>query len=149
MRDLEQESGRMPTVDELAAAMGMPPRKIRELLEVAQHTQPTLSLEQPVGKDDDSELASFIENDREPAPTDSTYHKLLKEEIENQLNTLTPREARILKLRYGLGGATAHTLAEIGDKFGLTRERIRQIERHALRRLRHPKRSRELRDFLD
>ena len=94
-----------------------------------------------MGKDDDSELGSFIENDREPNPSDSAYNKLLKEKIEELLNTLTPREARILRLRFGLQNGHCYTLEEVGQKFGLTRERIRQIEGRALRRLRHPRRS--------
>jgi len=107
-----------------------------------------LSLEQPVGEDEDSELGSFIENENAPAPGDATASVLLKEKLEELLSTLTPREARILRLRFGLQNGRAYTLEEVGKKFGLTRERIRQIEGRALRRLRHPRRARQLRDYL-
>ena len=145
-RDLEQEHGCKPSVEEIAKAMDCEPRKIQWMLKVS--WQP-LSLEHPVGKDDDCELGSFIENDREPTPSDSAYSKLLKEKIDELLNTLSPREARILRLRFGLQNGQSYTLEEVGQKFGLTRERIRQIEGRALRRLRHPRRSRKLRDYLD
>lgn len=145
-RDLEQETGCKPSVEEIAEVMGCDPRKVQWMLKVSWRP---LSLEHPVGKDDDSELGSFIENDREPNPSDSAYSKLLKEKIEELLNTLTPREARILRLRFGLQNGHCYTLEEVGQKFGLTRERIRQIEGRALRRLRHPRRSRKLRDYLD
>ncbi len=145
-RDLEQETGCKPSVEEIAEVMECDPRKVQWMLKVSWRP---LSLEHPVGKDDDSELGSFIENDREPNPSDSAYSKLLKEEIEELLNTLTPREARILRLRFGLQNGHCYTLEEVGQKFGLTRERIRQIEGRALRRLRHPRRSRKLRDYLD
>ncbi len=145
-RDLEQQLGRKPTVEEIAVEMDSEPRRVQWMLKVS--WQP-LSLEHPVGKDDDSELGNFIENDREPTPSDSAYNKLLKEKIEEQLNSLSPREARILRLRFGLQNGHSYTLEEVGQKFGLTRERIRQIEGRALRRLRHPRRSRKLRDYLD
>ncbi|MCY4061425.1 MAG: sigma-70 family RNA polymerase sigma factor [Chloroflexi bacterium] len=145
-RDLEQETGCKPSVEEIAEVMECEPRKVQWMLKVSWRP---LSLEHPVGKDDDSELGSFIENDREPNPSDSAYNKLLKEKIEELLNTLTPREARILRLRFGLQNGHCYTLEEVGQKFGLTRERIRQIEGRALRRLRHPRRSRKLRDYLD
>ena len=145
-RDLEQETGCKPSVEEIAEVMECDPRKVQWMLKVSWRP---LSLEHPVGKDDDSELGSFIENDREPNPSDSAYSKLLKEEIEELLNTLTPREARILRLRFGIQNGHCYTLEEVGQKFGLTRERIRQIEGRALRRLRHPRRSRKLRDYLD
>ena len=145
-RDLEQETGCKPSVEEIAEVMECDPRKVQWMLKVSWRP---LSLEHPVGKDDDSELGSFIENDREPNPSDSAYSKLLKEKIEELLNTLTPREARILRLRFGLQNGQCYTLEEVGQKFGLTRERIRQIEGRALRRLRHPRRSRKLRDYLD
>ncbi|MXV93155.1 MAG: sigma-70 family RNA polymerase sigma factor, partial [Chloroflexi bacterium] len=106
-------------------------------------------LEHPVGNDEDSELGNFIENDREPKPADSAYSKLLKSKLQELLETLTPREARILRLRFGLQNGHSYTLEEVGQMFGLTRERIRQIEGRALRRLRHPRRSRKLRDYLD
>ncbi len=145
-RDLEQETGTKPSVEEIAEAMDCQPRDVQWMLRVSLRP---LSLEHPVGKDDDSELGSFIENDREPNPSDTAYHKLLKEQLEELLNTLTPREARILRLRFGLQNGHIYTLEEVGQKFGLTRERIRQIEGQALRRLRHPRRSRKLRDYLD
>lgn len=145
-RDLEQETGCKPSVEEIAEVMECEPRKVQWMLKVSWRP---LSLEHPVGKDDDSELGSFIENDREPNPSDSAFSKLLKEKIEDLLNTLTPREARILRLRFGLQNGHCYTLEEVGQKFGLTRERIRQIEGRALRRLRHPRRSRKLRDYLD
>ncbi len=145
VRDLEQHHGRKPTVDEIAAELEMEPRKVQWMLRVS--WQP-LSLEHPVGEDEDSELGNFIENDSEPTPTETAYSNLLQEKIEQLLTTLTPREARILRLRFGLQNGRAYTLEEVGQKFGLTRERIRQIEGRALRRLRHPRRSRQLRDYL-
>ncbi len=144
-RTLEQEYGRKATPEEIAAEMQIDPRKVRWMLRVS--WQP-LSLERPVGEDDDSEFGHFIENDSVPSPSQSTYDKMLREQIEALLNTLTPREARILSLRFGLLNGRSHTLEEVGQKFGLTRERIRQIEGRALRRLRHPRRSRHLRDYL-
>jgi RNA polymerase primary sigma factor len=121
------------------------PRKVQWMLRVSWRP---LSLEQPVGEDEDSELGSFIEDETAPTPTQSAYRHLLGEKIEELLATLSPREARILRLRFGLLNGHSHTLEEVGQKFGLTRERIRQIEGKALRRLRHPRRSRELRGYL-
>lgn len=144
-RRLEQENGRKPSPEEIAAAMKIDARKVRWMLRVS--WQP-LSLERPVGEDDDSEFGHFIENESVPSPAQSTIDKLLREKIESLLNTLSPREARILRLRFGLHNGRSHTLEEVGQKFGLTRERIRQIEGRALRRLRHPRRSRQLRDYL-
>ena len=144
--ELEQQKGSKPSVEEIAAVMECQPRKVQWMLKVS--WQP-LSLEHPVGKDEDSELGSFIENDSEPTPAESAHSKLLKEVLDNLLNTLTPREARILRLRFGLQNGRSYTLEEVGQKFGLTRERIRQIEGRALRRLRHPRRSRKLRHYLD
>jgi RNA polymerase primary sigma factor len=145
LRELEQELGRKPNVDEIAQEMQLDPRKVQWMLKVS--WQP-LSLEQPVGEDEDSELGNFIENDSLPTPAQSAHDKLLQEKIEQLLSTLTPREARILRLRFGLQNGRSYTLEEVGKKFGLTRERIRQIEGRALRRLRHPRRSRQLRDYL-
>jgi RNA polymerase primary sigma factor len=125
--------------------MQVEPRKVLCLLKVS--WQP-LSLEHPVGDDEDSELGNFIENDSAPTPSQSAFDRLLQEKIEQLLSTLTPREARILRLRFGLHNGHSYTLEEVGKKFGLTRERIRQIEGRALRRLRHPSRSRQLRDYL-
>jgi RNA polymerase primary sigma factor len=144
-RQLEQENGRKPTPEEIAAEINMEPRKVRWMLRVS--WQP-LSLERPVGEDDDSELGHFIENDALPTPAQAAFDNMLHDKIEELLNTLTPREARILRLRFGLQNGRSHTLEEVGQKFGLTRERIRQIEGRALRRLRHPRRSRQLRDYL-
>lgn len=145
VRHLEQELGRKPTLEEISAEMHIEPRKVQWMLKVS--WQP-LSLEHPVGEDDDSELGNFIENDSAPTPAQSAYEKMLQEKIEELLSTLTPREARILRLRFGLQNGRSYTLEEVGQKFGLTRERIRQIEGKALRRLRHPRRSRQLRDYL-
>ena len=144
-RQLEQEYGRKPTPDEIAKEMQCEPRKVQWMLRVS--WQP-LSLEHPVGEDEDSELGNFIENDSELTPSQSAHDNLLREKIEEVLSTLTPREARILRLRFGLQNGRCYTLEEVGQKFGLTRERIRQIEGRALRRLRHPRRARQLRDYL-
>jgi RNA polymerase primary sigma factor len=145
MRELEQENGHKPTVEQIAEAMELEPRKVQWMLKVS--WQP-LSLEHPVGEDEDSELGNFIENDTLPTPAQSAYDNILHQKIEQMLATLTPREARILRLRFGLHNGRSYTLEEVGKKFGLTRERIRQIEGRALRRLRHPRRSRQLRDYL-
>lgn len=144
-RQLEQEYGRKPTAEEIATEMDMEPRKVQWMLRVS--WQP-LSLEHPVGEDEDSELGNFIENDLIPTPSQSAEENLIRAKIEEVLSTLTPREARILRLRFGLQNGRSYTLEEVGQKFGLTRERIRQIEGRALRRLRHPRRSRHLRDYL-
>ncbi|HLV44033.1 MAG TPA: RNA polymerase sigma factor RpoD [Aggregatilineales bacterium] len=144
-RQLEQVNGRKPTPEEIADVLDMEPRKVQWMLRVS--WQP-LSLEHPVGEEEDSELGSFIEDDTTPTPTDSVQDHLLREKVEELLSTLTPREARILRLRFGLQNGRSYTLEEVGQKFGLTRERIRQIEGKALRRLRHPRRSRQLRDYL-
>jgi RNA polymerase primary sigma factor len=144
-RQLEQDLGRKPDLREIAEEMQEDPRKIEWMLKVS--WQP-MSLEQPVGEDEDSELGNFIENDSLPTPAEMTTQNLLNEKIEEMLRTLTPREARILRLRFGLHNGKSYTLEEVGETFGLTRERIRQIEGQALRRLRHPRRSRQLRDYL-
>jgi RNA polymerase primary sigma factor len=144
VRKLEQEHGCKPTAEEIAAEMGIDPRKVQWMLKVSWKP---LSLEQPVGEEDDSELSMFIEDESAPTPAQSAHDNLLREKIEEVLASLTPREARILRLRFGLANGRAYTLEEVGEKFGLTRERIRQIEGKALRRLRHPVRSRQLRDF--
>ncbi len=144
-RKLEQEYGRSPTPEELAAELDLEPRKVQWMLRVSWRP---LSLERPIGDDEDSELGSFIEDDATLTPTRSAYLYLLSEKIEEMLATLSPREARILRLRFGLLNGRSYTLEEVGQKFGLTRERIRQIEGKALRRLRHPSRSRQLRDYL-
>lgn len=144
-RTLEQELGRKPTMEEIAVELNCEPRKVQWMLKVS--WQP-LSLERPVGEDEDEEFGSFVEDDNIPSPTQSAFSTLLREKVEDVLSTLPPREARILRLRFGLQNGRAYTLEEVGQKFGLTRERIRQIEGRALRRLRHPRRSRQLRDYL-
>ncbi len=144
-RQLEQDKGRKPSPEEIAAEMGVDARKVRWMLRVSWLP---LSLDRPIGEDDDSEFGHFIENDSAPSPAQSAYEKLLREKIDYLLATLSPREAHILQLRFGLLNGQAHTLEEVGQQFGLTRERIRQIEGRALRRLRHPRRSRQLRDYL-
>ncbi|WP_238626174.1 RNA polymerase sigma factor RpoD [Aggregatilinea lenta] len=143
-RQLEQEMGRKPTPEEIAERMDLEPRKVQWMLKVSWRP---MSLERPVGEEEDSELGSFIEDLTTPTPTQSAYQNLLHEKVEEVLGTLTAREARILALRFGLQNGRSYTLEEVGQKFGLTRERIRQIEGKALRRLRHPRRSRQLRDF--
>jgi len=130
---------------EIADQMGLDPSKIRWLIKVSRRP---LSLEKPVGEEEDSELGEFIEDEDSPTPTDSVTHSLLERKMDEVLATLSPREARILRLRFGLQDGRSYTLKEVGEKFGLTRERIRQIEREALGRLRHPSRSRQLRDYM-
>ncbi len=144
--ELEQQLGRPPTNDELAKKMDTTKSKIEWMLRVSWLP---LSLESPINDDeDDSELGQFVEDQLTPTPIQSAYEKLLREKIEEVLDTLPPREARILRLRFGLENGHNYTLEEVGEKFGLTRERIRQIESKALRRLRHPRRSRQLREYL-
>jgi len=144
-RSLEQEYGRCPTPEEIADELDVEPRKVQWMLRVSWRP---LSLEQPVGEEEDSELGAFIEDDATLTPNQSAYRYLLGEKLEELLATLNPREARILRLRFGLNNGRSYTLEEVGQKFGLTRERIRQIEGRALRRLRHPCRSRQLKDYL-
>jgi len=143
--DLEQRLGRVPTVDELAVEMGLDLQKMQWTLQVSWLP---LSLESPVGEDGESELGMFIEDELTPTPMHSVYESMLKAKIDEVLGTLTPREARILRLRFGLDTGVSYTLEEVGKKFGLTRERIRQIEGKALRRLRHPRRARQLKEYL-
>jgi RNA polymerase primary sigma factor len=142
---LEQELGRKPSTEELAEEMNIPAGKIQAMLGLSQDT---LSLEMPVGEEQESELGQFIEDEISPAPDDRASHELLHEDVEEALETLSPRESRILRLRFGLHDGHSYTLEEVGRKFGLTRERVRQIEKHALRRLRHASRSRKLRGYL-
>ena len=142
---LEQKNDRRPTPEEIAEEIEIEPSKVRWLLDVSRRP---LSLEQPVGEDEDEELEFFIEDDSAPLPEESAQQNLLRAQVEKVLNTLTPRQARILRLRFGLQNGHTHTLEEIGQKYGLTRERIRQIEKEALHRLRHPKQRRRLRDYL-
>ncbi|MCK5053925.1 MAG: RNA polymerase sigma factor RpoD [Anaerolineales bacterium] len=145
-RQLEQNIGHKPTPEEIAEAMEIDPRKVQWMMRVSWRP---LSLETPVGEDEDTELGSFVEDDSTPTPTQTAYQNLLRDKIEEVLATLSPREARILRLRFGLHSGRPCTLEEVGQKFGLTRERIRQIEGKALRRLRHPRRARQLRDYLN
>ncbi len=142
---LEQQLGRPPAIEELAKSMDIEPAKVKWIQQVAQLP---LSLESPVGDEDDSELGMFIEDEHTPGPAQITYQNMLRERLEEVLGTLPPREARIVRLRFGLGQDRAYTLEEVGQKFGLTRERIRQIESKALRRLRHPTCARLLRDYI-
>jgi RNA polymerase primary sigma factor len=144
-RQLEQELGRPPKVEELSEVLDTPIDKVQWMLQVSWLP---LSLESPVGDDEDSELGMFVEDQDTPSPSQVTFQKMLGEKLEEVLATLSPREARILRLRFGLENGKAYTLEEVGEKFGLTRERIRQIEGKALRRLRHPMRSRQLREYL-
>jgi RNA polymerase primary sigma factor len=144
-QQLEQDGGQKPTPAEIAGRMGVDPSKVRWLLKVSRRP---LSLEKPVGEEEDSELGEFIEDEDSPTPTDAVTQNLLAQKMEEILATLSPREARILRLRFGLQDGRSYTLKEVGEKFGLTRERIRQIEREALNRLRHPSRSRQLRDYM-
>ncbi|MBI4928539.1 MAG: sigma-70 family RNA polymerase sigma factor [Anaerolineae bacterium] len=144
--EMEQKLGRAPTNDELADAIGVKANKVDWMLRVSWLP---LSLESPINDDEeDSELGMFVEDQVTPSPIQSTYSSLLREKIQEVLDTLPPREARILRLRFGLENGRAYTLEEVGQKFGLTRERIRQIESKALRRLRHPRRARQLKDYL-
>ena len=142
---MEQELGRRPTPEEIAVQMELEPRKVRLMLRASY--QP-LSLEKPVGEEKDSELGDFIEDKLIDSPAEKVGQELLAERLQQVLETLTPREARILRLRFGLQDGHSYTLKEVGEKFGLTRERIRQIQNEALRRLRHPRRARLLRDYL-
>lgn len=143
--EMEQMLGRKPNADEIAAELGLELDKVEWMLKVSWRP---LSLEQPVGEEDDNEFGAFIEDESTPSPTQTVFDGMLRTKIEQVLSTLTPREQRILRLRFGLVNGKCYTLEEVGQKFGLTRERIRQIEGRALRRLRHPRRSRQLKDFL-
>ncbi len=145
-RQLLQELGRDPTPEEIAAAMEIPVERVREIQKVAQEP---VSLETPIGEEEDSHLGDFIEDEDAPAPAEAASYILLKEQLENVLDTLTPREEKVLRLRFGLDDGRSRTLEEVGQEFGVTRERIRQIEAKALRKLRHPSRSRKLKDYLD
>jgi RNA polymerase primary sigma factor len=145
-RQLLQELGREPTAEEIAAEMEMTPEKVREIQKIAQEP---VSLETPIGEEDDSHLGDFIPDDEAPAPADAAAYELLKEQLEDVLDTLTEREENVLRLRFGLDDGRTRTLEEVGKVFGVTRERIRQIEAKALRKLRHPSRSKRLKDFLE
>lgn len=145
-RQLLQELGREPTAEEVAKELEMPPDKVREILKIAQEP---VSLETPIGEEEDSHLGDFIPDDDAPAPAEAAAFTLLKEQLIDVLDTLTPREEKVLRLRFGLDDGRARTLEEVGKEFKVTRERIRQIEAKALRKLRHPSRSKKLKDYLD
>ncbi|MEO8393504.1 MAG: sigma-70 family RNA polymerase sigma factor [Chloroflexota bacterium] len=144
-QSLEQSLGRRPAPEEIAAEMDLPADTIRSMMDASQHA---IALERPVGDDGDSEFGDFIEDQDSPSPVESATQHLLQETIEEVLSELTPRQSHILRLRFGLGGGEPHTLEEIANKFGLSRERIRQLEKEALRRLRHPRLAHNLRDYL-
>ena len=144
-RHLLQQLGREPSPEEIAAEMEISVEKVMEIQKIAQDP---VSLETPIGEEDDSHLGDFIQDDDSPAPHDSAAYTLLKEQLEEVMGTLTPREAKVLKLRFGLEDGKARTLEEVGREFEVTRERIRQIEAKALRKLRHPSRSKKLRDYM-
>lgn len=145
-RQLLQELGHDPSPEEIAKEMNMSVDKVREILKIAQEP---VSLETPIGEEEDSHLGDFIPDDDAPAPAEVASHILLKEQIDSVLETLTPREAKVLRLRFGLDDSRGRTLEEVGREFNVTRERIRQIEAKALRKLRHPSRSKKMRDFLE
>lgn len=145
-RQLLQELGREPMPEEVAKEMNMPIEKVREIMKIAQDP---ISLETPIGEEEDSHLGDFIPDDDAPAPAESAAFTLLKEQLINVLDTLTPREEKVLKLRFGLEDGRTRTLEEVGKEFNVTRERIRQIEAKALRKLRHPSRSKKLKDYLE
>ena len=143
---LLHQTGHEPSADEIAAEIDMPVDKVREIMRVAQEP---VSLETPIGEEEDSHLGDFIPDNDAPAPADAASHTMLREQLSDVLSTLTPREAKVLKLRFGLEDGRSRTLEEVGKEFNVTRERIRQIEAKALRKLRHPSRSRKLKDYLD
>jgi len=145
-RRLLQDLGREPTSEEIAAQMEITPEKVREIIKVSQEP---VSLETPIGEEEDSHLGDFIEDHTALAPAEAASHQLLKEQVEDVLDSLTERERKVLQLRFGLDDGRSRTLEEVGKEFHVTRERIRQIEAKALRKLRHPSRSRKLKDYLD
>ena len=145
-RQLLQELGREPTPEEIAEEMKMPVERVREILKISQEP---VSLETPIGEEEDSHLGDFIQDDNVPVPAEAAASTLLKEQLVEVLGTLTEREQKVLRLRFGMDDGRARTLEEVGKEFNVTRERIRQIEAKALRKLRHPSRSRKLRDYLD
>ena len=144
-RQLLQDLGREPTTEEIAESLGYTPEKVREIMKIAQDP---VSLETPIGEEEDSHLGDFVEDMDSPAPSDTASYALLREQLCNILHTLTPREEQVIKLRFGLEDGRPRTLEEVGKKFEITRERIRQIEAKALRKLRHPSRSKPLKDYL-
>ena len=143
---LLHQNGHEPTPDEIAEELDLPVDKVREIMRVAQEP---VSLETPIGEEEDSHLGDFIPDDGAPAPADAASHTMLREQLSDVLSTLTPREEKVLRLRFGLEDGRSRTLEEVGKEFNVTRERIRQIEAKALRKLRHPSRSRKLKDYLD
>lgn len=145
-RQLLQELGREPTPEEIAKELDMPVERVREILKISQEP---VSLETPIGEEEDSHLGDFIQDDNVPVPAEAAAQTLLKEQLDEVLDTLTEREQKVLRLRFGMNDGRARTLEEVGKEFDVTRERIRQIEAKALRKLRHPSRSRKLRDYLD
>ncbi len=145
-RQLLQELGREPSPEEIAERMGLPVERVREIMKISQEP---VSLETPIGEEEDSHLGDFIRDDNAPVPAEAAAYTLLKEQLNEVLDTLTDREKQVLKLRFGLDDGRARTLEEVGVEFHVTRERIRQIEAKALRKLRQPSRSRKLRDYLD
>ena len=145
-RQLVQQLGREPTTEEIAQALGLPPEKVEDIQRIAQEP---VSLETPIGEEEDSQLGDFLEDKESPNPEEATAGQLLREQLEEMLDELTEREREVLRLRFGLEDGHAHTLEEVGKRFNVTRERIRQIEAKALRKLRHPSRSKRLRDYLE
>ena len=145
-RQLLQDLGREPTPEEIGAEMDLPTEKVRDILKISQEP---VSLETPIGEEDDSHLGDFIEDNEATSPADNAAYELLKSELEDVLDTLTDREENVLRLRFGLDDGRQRTLEDVGKVFGVTRERIRQIEAKALRKLRHPSRSKQLKDFLE
>jgi RNA polymerase primary sigma factor len=145
-RRLLQELGREPTPDEIGADMGFSADRVRDVLKVSQEP---VSLETPIGEEEDSHLGDFIPDEGTPAPAEAANQQMLREQVEDVLASLTSRERKVLQLRFGLDDGRARTLEEVGNEFGVTRERIRQIEAKALRKLRHPSRSKKLRDYLE
>ena len=145
-RRLLQDLGREPTSEEIAEQMEISAEKVREIIKVSQEP---VSLETPIGEEEDSHLGDFIEDHTALAPAEAASHQLLKEQVEDVLDSLTDRERKVLQLRFGLDDGRSRTLEEVGKEFHVTRERIRQIEAKALRKLRHPSRSRKLKDYLD
>ena len=145
-RQLLQDLGREPTPEEIAQTMGITTERVREIIKIAQEP---VSLETPIGEEEDSHLGDFIQDENVPVPADAAAFSLLQDQLQEVLNTLTPREQKVLRLRFGLDDGRARTLEEVGKEFNVTRERIRQIEAKALRKLRHPSRSKKLKDYLD
>ena len=145
-RQLLQGLGREPLPEEIAKELDMPVDRVRDILKISQEP---VSLETPIGEEEDSHLGDFIQDDNVPVPAEAAAQTLLKEQLDEVLDTLTEREQKVLRLRFGMNDGRARTLEEVGREFDVTRERIRQIEAKALRKLRHPSRSRKLRDYLD